>query len=300
MRLEDWREAGHRFNYRGCKVFYRNEGRGHTLLCLHGFPTASWDWHLLWPQLAQQFQVIAPDFLGFGFSDKPRGYPYSIFDQATLAESLLQALGIRGCHLLAHDYGATVAQELLARYAYRKQQGLESIEIRSVCLLNGGLFPEAHRPLRIQRVLGGPLGAIAARLVSRKRFYSNFATVFGPSHRPSGEELEDFWRLVSQQEGRRVAHRVIGYMDERRFHRARWVGALQKSPVPLRLICGMDDPVSGAPVAARYRQLIPDADVIGLEGVGHYPQLEAPEDVLPLLLSFIDRAVRADSAGTPR
>lgn len=298
MQLEDWHAGGHIFEYRGHRIFYRTEGSGETLLCLHGFPTASWDWHRLWPHLTQRFRVIALDFLGFGFSDKPRDYPYSIFDQATLVESLLCALGVRRCHVLAHDYGDTVAQELLARYVARKPQGLEHIEIGSICLLNGGLFPEAHRPLRMQRVLCGPFGAIVARLISQKRFCRNFAAVFAPLHRPSGRELEDFWRLISHGEGTRVAHRVIRYMAERVQYRARWVGALQQSPVPVRLICGLDDPVSGVHVARRYRQLIPEADVLELSGVGHYPQLEAPEAVLQGVVSLTGLATKIVRAGT--
>jgi pimeloyl-ACP methyl ester carboxylesterase len=298
MQLEDWRATGHSFRYRGYRVFYRTEGCGEALLCLHGFPTASWDWHRLWPHLTQRFRVIAPDFLGFGFSDKPRDYPYSIFDQATLAESLLCALGIRRCHVLAHDYGDTVAQELLARYIARKRQGLDYIELGSVCLLNGGLFPEAHRPLRIQRVLCGPFGAVATRLISRKLFCKSFARVFAAAQHPSKKQLDEFWRLVRFGKGTRVAHRVIRYLDERVQHRSRWVGALQQSPVPLRLICGLDDPVSGAHIVKRYRQLIPKADVLEFSDVGHYPQLEAPEEVLQGVLSLTQFAARAVASGT--
>ena len=66
----------------------------------------------------------------------------------------------------------------------------------------------------------------------------------------------------------------------------RWVGALVASEVPRKLICGAVDPVSGAHLAARYRELVPDADVTLLDGVGHYPQLEAPERVVDEYLRF--------------
>ena len=55
----------------------------------HGFPRQSWDWQQMWPHLAKDYHVIAADFLGFGFSDKPRNYPHSILDQADLLESLM-------------------------------------------------------------------------------------------------------------------------------------------------------------------------------------------------------------------
>lgn len=135
-----WLETGTWFLYRGHRIFYRIEGNGQPLILLHGFPTSSWDWHRLWDSLRNSYQLIALDFIGYGFSDKPRSYEYSINDQATLVEQVLAHLKIGAYHLLSHDVGDTVAQELLARQLDRKEH-----RILSVCLLNGGLFPETHR-----------------------------------------------------------------------------------------------------------------------------------------------------------
>ena len=76
---------------------------------------------------------------------------------------------------------------------------------------------------------------------------------------------------------------------ERRQNRKRWVGALQRTTVPLRFVNGPLDPVSGAAMAARYRQIIPAPDVVVLDGIGHYPQVEAPERVLEAFFSFVER-----------
>jgi len=86
-----------------------------TLLLIHGFPTSSWDFSPIWQALTTHFNVIAPDLLGFGFSAKPVAYDYSILDQADLCEALLTRLGVNRFHILAHNYGDSVAQELLAR-----------------------------------------------------------------------------------------------------------------------------------------------------------------------------------------
>jgi pimeloyl-ACP methyl ester carboxylesterase len=117
MLVDEWRRGGRSFRYRSHEVFYRDDGDGPLLLCLHGFPSASWDWHKLWPALTSRFRVVAPDMLGFGLSAKPRDYDYSLRDQASLHEALLGSLGLDSGHLLAHDYGVSVAQELLARSA---------------------------------------------------------------------------------------------------------------------------------------------------------------------------------------
>lgn len=64
MHLGDWKRAGKLFSFEGHRIFYRDEGTGELLLCLHGFPTSSWDWSRLWPELIPRFRVIAPDLLG--------------------------------------------------------------------------------------------------------------------------------------------------------------------------------------------------------------------------------------------
>ncbi|MDX1545762.1 MAG: alpha/beta hydrolase [Rhodothermales bacterium] len=286
MTLDDWRRAGHPFDFRGHSIFYREGGTGEALLCLHGFPTASWDWHRLWPALTARYRVIAPDFLGFGFSAKPHPHPYHFGEQTDLVESLLAHLGLRRVLVLAHDYGDTVAQELLARHATRPGYALD---LRAVCLLNGGLFPEAIRPRPIQRLLEGPLGPLVAAVLTERRFRTSFSAVFGPATQPTPAELADFWRLVRHGGGVRVAPRLSRYQQERRDRRDRWTAALRDTAVPLRLVCGALDPVSGAPIAARYREVIPRPDVAMLDDVGHYPQIEAPERVLGAFLDFVDR-----------
>ncbi|HEU4534714.1 MAG TPA: alpha/beta fold hydrolase, partial [Polyangiaceae bacterium] len=58
--LDEWQRAGHDYWHRGHRIFYRDEGAGPPLVLVHGFPTASWDWHKLWPALARRFRVVAP------------------------------------------------------------------------------------------------------------------------------------------------------------------------------------------------------------------------------------------------
>jgi pimeloyl-ACP methyl ester carboxylesterase len=272
--LDAWRRAGVRHTYRGHGYPIYSAGQGDAVVLIHGFPTASWDWRHQWAGLAASGRVVALDLLGFGFADKPRDHAYSVMDHADQVEAALAAAGVTRCRIVAHDYGDTVAQELLAR----NLPGLQA-----VTFLNGGLFPETHRPTRIQRLLASPLGPLVARATTQRLFRRGFSAVFGARTQPSATDLDEAWALIAAGGGtHRIAHRLIGYMEQRRRHRARWVGAVTGARVPLRLICGADDPVSGAHAAARYRELVPAADVRLLDGVGHYPQLEAPERLAPL------------------
>lgn len=279
--FDEWRRGGRTYRHRGHAIFYRTEGQGPDLLLIHGFPSASWDWHELWPDLTARFRVIAADMIGFGWSDKPPRHAYSILDQAELLAGLLAELGVERVHVLAHDYGDTVAQELLARH---EEGGRPSL--RSVCFLNGGLFPETHRSLLVQRLLAGPLGPLVGRLTSQRLFARGMTRVFGPRTPPGAELLDELWALLEHGGGRRVLHRLIGYMAERRRHRERWVSVLGRTRIPLHVIDGAADPVSGAHMVARWRELVPAGGAVELPGIGHYPQLEDAPAVLREFLAF--------------
>ena len=277
MTLADWEKGGTYCTLNGHRIFCREGGAAGApaIVLIHGFPTSSWDFEALWAPLTARYRVITLDMLGFGFSAKP-DLSYSIGAQADLFEQRLGDLGVTGYHVLAHDYGDTVAQELLAREA----------KLESVCFLNGGLFPETHRPLFIQRLLLSPLGRLVARLSSRSRFEASMRRIFGKGTPPSREFIDGFWSLLLRDDGLGAMARIIHYMPERAARRERWVGALQRTSVPLKLIDGASDPVSGGHLVARYRELVPRPDVAVLDAIGHYPHVEAPQAVLEAYLQF--------------
>lgn len=282
--IQQWRAGGALITWRGQQIFVRAVGSGDPVLLIHGFPTSSLDWHALEPLLADRFRLICFDLLGFGLSDKPLDGDYRMAAQADLAEGVLAHFGVRKCRVLAHDYGDTVAQELLARQI----DGSASFVLQQLCLLNGGLIPECHRPRLIQRLLASPLGPLIARLTTYSRFAASMRQI---CTRPLADaELRSMWALIEHQQGRRVMPQLIGYMAERRRQRERWVGALQRAPMPVRVINGIDDPISGLHLVKRYRELIAGADVIELAGVGHYPQLEAPLEVARAFIEFVGRS----------
>ena len=283
MSIWEWRDNGGYFNYRGYKIYYVTEGEGTPLLLLHGFPTSSYDWHKVWPELTTHFRVMAFDFIGFGFSHKPKHYPYSLMDQADLAIALCQTLNITKSHILAHDYGDTVAQELLARQI----EGSLPFKIISTTLLNGGLFPGVHKPRLIQKLLMTPVGPILARLYQKKNLRKTFNEIFGPKTQPTGEEIDEFWEIMNYNQGKLVIHFLIRYMAERVTYQRRWLKALQEASCPIRLIDGAIDPISGLHLVKHYQKVIPNPDCIVLEEIEHYPQVEAPDKVLEAFLKFV-------------
>jgi len=267
--------------FQGHRLQARRGGVGPALWLIHGFPTSSRDWRGIWPELATQHELFALDMLGFGASAKPRKFKYSITASADQWVALAEATGLSEVAILAHDYGNTVAQELLAR----QREGKLGFRITSVAFLNGGLFPEATQPLRIQRWLAGPLGPLLAPLTSERRFTASLQHICA---RPWPEgEMSEAWQRLSRDGGKAVMPKLLRYIAERRRHRERWVGALQQAGVPIALINGLEDPISGRSIVARWRELLPAAPVFELPGVGHYPQVEAPDEVLAAYGEFM-------------
>ena len=283
MKLKTWRESGNYFDYKGLPIFYRfNRPSDEVLLCLHGFPTSSHDYHKIWDALAGKFAVLAFDMIGYGFSAKPFDFNYTTFNQVDVLQSLLEHLKVKKIHILAHDYGNTITQELLAR----AEENRLNFSIETICLMNGALFPETHRPILAQKILISPFGFIFGRLLSDARFKRSLAAIFGAETQPNAAELNGFLEVFRYNDGRRIAHKLIRYMTERKKYRERWVGALQRTNVPLRFINGSADPVSGAHLVKRFRETMLHTDIIELARVGHFPHFEVPAIVLEKFFEF--------------
>jgi pimeloyl-ACP methyl ester carboxylesterase len=128
-----------------------------------------------------------------------------------MQENLLELLGIDEYDAVVHDYGVSVGQELLAR----RNESSGAAGLGKIAFLNGGLFPEQHRALPIQRLGISPLGFIVGLLMNRQRFGEFFSEVFAPHTRPSASELDDFWRLISHNNGHRLSHKLLHYIGDR-------------------------------------------------------------------------------------
>lgn len=281
MKSREWYDRGQNLEINGLNIFYRIEGVGTPLLCIHGFPSSSWDFEPIWPELTQHFRTIASDLIGLGRSAKPKRN-LSVSLQADMIEGLFQSLGISEAHILAHDLGDTVAQELLARQA----QGKNKVHWRSCIFLNGGIFAETHRPILTQKLLASPLGQILVKTMTQKTLHKSFHNIFSKENPPSDEFIEDTWNLITYNNGRSMIPRLIKYMKERVVHRDRWVAPLESNLVPFRLINGVQDPISGEHAAKRFEEVVPYADVVRISRAGHYPHVETPKDVLNAIFEF--------------
>jgi pimeloyl-ACP methyl ester carboxylesterase len=260
-------------------VFVRRLGAGPTATLLHGFPSSSHDWARLAPGLARDHALLMPDFLGFGASDKPADHVYSLLEQADLVEALWAHDGVSTTRLVGHDYAVSVVQELLARRA----EGRLSVEIEDVHLLNGGVYPDLHRAQPTQLALLDPeQGPQLSAMLNESLIVAGLAPTFAPEY-DAAADCASMWRAISRDDGQRISHLLIAYIPDRQQHAQRWVGALESTDVPLAFSWGMLDPVSGAHMAQRIRERLPNAPFRALDDVCHWPPLEAAGRVLAAL-----------------
>ena len=132
-----------------------------------------------------------------------------------------------------------------------------------------------------------PLGFLVGLLMSRKSFGKAFGEVFGPDTQPSNIELDQFWDLISYNDGNRIMHRLLHYMGDREEHAERWIGVLDALQDRIGLINGALDPVSGKHAYDHWVATLPRARAHLLPNVGHYPQVEAPGEVAAKTLEWL-------------
>jgi pimeloyl-ACP methyl ester carboxylesterase len=259
---------------RGHRIAFRRRGTGSAALLLHGFPTWSYDYAEVATDLAADHDVITMDFLGYGASDKPDDYQYSVAESADTVEDLVAYLRLTSVRLVVHDYGGIVGQELVDR----ANRGQLPFAIENFTMLNCGIVYSAYRPTRMQKLLIRPIiGKLLAGQVNAARVRSALDAVRGTPL--TDNEFDDLWVGMSRDNGHKLSHLLIKYNAERAVHHQRWESALADWTGPLHLVWGLADPVSGSHVLEQAVKVLPRATVTELPGVGHFPSSEAPEAV---------------------
>jgi pimeloyl-ACP methyl ester carboxylesterase len=284
--LLNWKSKGNYFSFKGYKIFYIKEGAGPELTIFHGYPYNSFDFEKIFDELIQKFTVIVPDMLGMGFSDKQEKHNYSFEEMADLYTSLLKELQVTETHVLPHDLGNSVVQELLAR----NEEGKNPFVIKSIAFLNGSLFTDVYKPRLIQILLSKspkPIGKILSRLMSKTNVSKATAEVFGVNTKPSKELLQNFWDILNYNNGKSIAYLIGRLVFAKEKYQQRWITAMQQTKIPMCFINGPADPNSGMHMAVRYKQLIPNPNIKLLdENIGHWPQIEASQEVIDVYFKF--------------
>jgi pimeloyl-ACP methyl ester carboxylesterase len=284
--VERWRDRGRLVPTRVGAVWTLDVAGGPAdstaVLLLHGFPSSSFDFASVIDRVSTRRRVVALDFPGFGLSCKPRDHGYSLFEQADVVLEVARSVGLVRAHVWAHDMGTSVATELLAR----RERSLCPLDIASLTLMNGSVHVELAHLTVGQKILRSPLGPAFARLNRRSTFEAQLRRTFGRA--PDAETLQAMWELLSRDGGATLLPATIGYVQERRRFRSRWIGALERCDVPLLVAWGRRDPVAVIAIAERIARGTPGARFETWDDLGHWPQIEDPDRVTATVSGFWD------------
>ena len=295
-RADDWLSRGGHFTWRptggdasSVEIFHVEIGDpdAPVLLLIHGWPTSSIDWFDVANLLSARFRVCALDFPGYGFSDKPQGWGYSLTRDEELIEYYLSdVIGADAAVLVAHDRGDSVA--LL--HAGRCADGRSAVRLKHLVLSNGNIFLPLSNLTGAQRqILDRETGPqIAAALTPSQLAEGLGASTFTPPRSAGDPEVEALAATFGHADGVKVLHETIQYLVERSQNEHMWLTALAEAPFPVTLIWGLYDTISPPRVASyvwnEYLMLraggnrlyfVPDAN--------HYLQVDRPDAFVKVL-----------------
>lgn len=266
----------------GHDVGYRRGGEGETVLLLHGLAGSSLTWRAVMPTLSRDFDVIAPDLLGHGESAKPMG-DYSLGAFASGLRDFLAALDVPRATILGQSFGGGVAMQL----AYQHPELCD----RLVLVSSGGLGREVSWLLRLLTLPGAEhlMPLIFPRLVANRG--GDVGRLLGHVG-VRAPNLAEMWRAYASlagAENRKAFVRTIRGVIE---PGGQTVSALDRlylaSHLPTLIVWGDRDPIIPVRHAQTAHEAIPGSRLAILEGVGHFPHVEAPEQFLSVLTDFLE------------
>ena len=288
--FETWADRADAMDVTGVRLAVHDHGPAEAAVVtfLHGYPSSSLDAVPLLERIGDDVRLLAPDLPGFGASEKPARHPYSIHGAVDAVEAMWTALGVRETVLVAHDYSVSVAQELLAR----QLDGTTTTTVSAVAWCNGGLWPDLHRQTLGQQLLLDPEhGEAVAEAMDEAALTSGLQGTWGTRRPMSEAESRGIWRSMEHDGGSKIAHRLLHYVADRLEHDDRWRAALDTAAVPMRFVWGDLDPVSGGHVADRLEERLPGwppgRELLRLADVGHWPPLEAPDELVTAVRSLL-------------
>jgi pimeloyl-ACP methyl ester carboxylesterase len=265
----------------GDRIAYRDAGSGHALLLIHGMAGSSATWRAIIPQLSKKYRVIAPDLLGHGMSAKPRG-DYSLGAFAVFLRDLLDELGVDRATVIGQSLGGGIAMQ----FTHQHRDYCERLAL----IGSGGLGPDLSPMLRFLSAPGTELLLpIAApqpvlRLGNKVGSWLTSAGIQSPR---AGEMWQAYCSLSDARTRQAFLRTLRSVVD----YRGQAVSALNKLHVaeglPTVLIWGDQDRI--IPVAHAYaaHDALDGSRLEVLEGIGHFPHVEAPAAVAEILEDFI-------------
>ncbi|MGH3300806.1 MAG: alpha/beta fold hydrolase [Streptosporangiaceae bacterium] len=302
-RADEWRNRGGHFSWRPAKedaaavdIFHIELGASDdpVLLPIHGWPTSSIDWFAVANQLSTRFRVCALDFPGYGFSDKPPGWGYSLQRDAQLIEFYVsEVIGGDSGVVVAHDRGDSVALVHAACCA----EGRSTMRLTHLVLSNGNIFLPLSNLTGAQRQIldGASWVTIPAALTPERLAEGMGASTFTPPRKAGDPDVEAMSATFGHDNGVRVLHDTIQYLVERSRDEQTWLAALAEASFPVTLTWGLYDTVSPPRLASyvwnEYLMLRPGGHrLYFVPDANHYLQVDRPDAFVRVLRHALEPA----------
>jgi pimeloyl-ACP methyl ester carboxylesterase len=285
--INDWVAQGHYIDFEGREIFVHSSGPvgKEGVLVVHGYPGSSWDFKNVVGPVAEETRIAVPDMIGFGHSDKPLDGTYkenySLMLQADMYEAVVADEGLETVILVAHDMGQTVGLELMAR----QDEGKLPFRIKHAILLNGSTLVDMVELADMQKTLLQQPDVAATEDISKEQLVKGIRPTYGPKIQNLDAILDCQASQIIAKNGDKVMAQTLRYLDERREFYDRWAGTLTGfRSAPMTVIWGTSDPVAIEAMADRVKLWRPETDLYKLEGIGHWPSIEASEFISEAIL----------------
>lgn len=272
----------------GATVHYQEFGDASrpTLLLIHGYTSSTYVWHLAAPSLADEdFHVIAVDLLGFGYSEKPASFDYSIASQARMISRFMNCLGIGRATLVGSSYGGAVAATLALDYAER---------VEKLVLVDAVINDEVKNS-RILKLAAIPIfgDVVSPFLLDSKRFFRRrMRSTLAPEnhHLITDERVES----VARPLGAANAHRSV-LATARRWDANRIEADASFIAQPTLIVWGENDRIIPVSNGEKLHEAILHSRLVVFNNCGHVPQEEAPKKFVRVVSDFCRPKPKAET-----
>lgn len=267
-------------------MHYVEEGKGPTLLFLHGNPVWSFSYRKLIRALSNEFHCVAIDHIGFGLSDKPSGFSYLPEDHSKNLEEFLAKKGLKNITLFVNDWGGPIG----LNYAVNHPENISRLVI-----FNTFMWPvkgDKHYE-RFSGFMGGKLGRF---LNLNFNFFGRFVIpkAWGDKSKLDKKIHRQLIRHTPEPEDRKgvwvFPKAIIGSTD---WLNSIWEKRKQIENKPALLIWGMKDIAFRKQELERFCSFLHNHRYICLEDTGHYVQDEAGDRIVPDILDFLKQTADA-------
>lgn len=278
-RARKWEEAGDYLNIDGRSVYVQMRGRGPNVFLLHGFPTSSYDWGPVMSRLEDRWRLVTFDFWGYGLTDKPVAFSYSLFEQANLVESIAKELRIDKGAIVSHDMGTSVHNELLAR----DLESRLSFEPTHSVFLNGSMLMWMAHITPYQELLSSNKTMTDAIEMTKGPFEATYIaalkSLMAVPEAMTNEDAEAILDLLRRNDGHLRIPAIACYYRERYVHADRWLGAIERTDYPVSFLWGDSDPIAHREMGREHVRRAPRARLMELANLGHFLMVESPDRV---------------------